>query len=367
MAVTRRKFLSLAGSTALGAQAAYALTSAFRAPRFAYVAAKGKASGLYVFALYEREWQFLHFLPAEEPVALGIHRDGRTLYVLHEVAIYRTLPRGYVSAYRVSPQSPQPVLLGVQPLSLSATSPRHFAISPNGRLLIVSAQGGGAYNVFPIADDGSIGCVCGIRKQVGCGPSAHLQPSARPQTVLFTRKGDCILGIDQGNDTISFLEGDSSLRVRARIALPPGTAASCLALHHDSQTGFISRSLSQTILAFRYDASSAAITAPAKVVAEGVSGPLTLHPTCKVFYALTNRGVAVYDFQQADTICPIQHLGIDDGVLQGESLKFSAPLNALFLATREGLLRMAANPVSGRLQAPKLIASVTHAQSVVFL
>src|SRR4051794_12480549 len=156
MTITRRKFLSLAGSTVLGAKVANALPSPFRAPSFAYVAARGNAGGLYVFAPRSPEWQLLHFVPAEETVALAIHPDGRTLYVLHEVAIFRTLPRGYVSAYRIDPQSPKPALLGVQPLSLSATFPRHFAISPNGRFLIASAQGGGAYNCFPISEDGSI-------------------------------------------------------------------------------------------------------------------------------------------------------------------------------------------------------------------
>src|SRR5215469_571996 len=159
MTITRRTFLSLAGSTALGVNAAHALPSAFHAPRFAYIAAKGNASGLYVFAPCNPEWRLLQFVPAEEPVALAIHPDGRILYVLHEVAIFRRLPRGYVSAYRIDTQSAKPVLLGVQPLSLSATFPRHFAISPNSKFLIASAHGGGAYNLFPISEDGSIGHV----------------------------------------------------------------------------------------------------------------------------------------------------------------------------------------------------------------
>ncbi len=218
MAMTRRTFLSLVGSMALDVKAGSALPTAFQAPRFAYIAAKGQASGLYVFAPRNPDWQLLQFVPAEEPVALAIHPDGRTLYVLHEVAIYRTLPRGYVSAYRIDAQSAKLVLLAVQPLSLSATFPRHFAISPQGRLLFASAQGGGAYNLFPISEDGSIGRVCGIRKEVGCGPSLHSQHSARPQAVLFTRRGNCILTVDQGNDTISLLDADLSLRCSLCIA-----------------------------------------------------------------------------------------------------------------------------------------------------
>ena len=367
MTITRRTFLSLAGSTILGAKVANALPSPFQMPRFAYVAAKGNACGVYVFAPRNPRWQLLHFVPAEETVALAIHPDGRTLYVLHEVAIFRTLPRGYVSAYRIDPQSPKPVLLGVQPLSLSATFPRHFAISPSGSFLIASAHGGGAYNFFPIFEDGSIGRVCGIRKEVGCGPSLHSQHSARPQVVLFTRRGDCILTVDQGNDTISLLDGNPSLRVRARSALPPGTGAHSLAIRHASQTAFVSGSLSEALLTFRYDASAATITEPAILVADGVRGPLAMHPTREILYVATSRGVAVYDFHRADKSRRIQHLEIDDGLLESQSLQFSPSFDALFLSTRTGLLRIATNRVSGLLETPRWISSVPHAQTVVFI
>ena len=367
MTITRRTFLSLAGSTAIGAKAAYALQFAPDAPRFAYIAAKGSASGLYVFASRDPEWRLLHFVPGEEPVALTIHPHHRTLYVLHEVANYRTLPRGYVSVYRIDGRSSKPALLGVQPLSLSATCPRHFAISPDGKFLIASAQGGGAYNLFPIAEDGSMGRICGIRKEVGCGPSAHSQQSAQPQAVLFTRRGDSVLTVDRGNDTISILDANPSLRVRSRSALPPATGAVSLAIHHASQSAFVSGALSEALLTFRYDASKAAIIQPAKLIADGVSGPLAVHPTLEILYVSTVRGVAVYDFHRADEIHGVQHLDIDDGVVESQSLQFSPFFNALFMCTGKGLLQISADRASGLLQAPRYVSTVPHAQSVAFL
>lgn len=367
MTITRRTFLSLAGSTAIGVKTAYALPFASEVPRFAYLAAKGSASGLYVCAPRDPEWRLLHFVPAEEPVTLAIHPDQRTLYLLHEVAMYRTLSRGYVSAYRIDVQSLKPTLLGVQPLSLSATFPRHFAISPDGRFLIVSAQGGGAYNLFPILEDGSIGRICGIRKEVGCGPLMHSQGSAHPQAVLFTRRSSCVLTVDQGNDTISILDADPSLRVRARSALPPATGAVSLAIHHGSQIAFVCGSLSQTLLTFRFDATTAGITQPVTQIAEGVNGPLATHPILEILYAATSRGVAVYEFHQVNKIRCVQHFDIEDGALESQSLQFSPFFNALLICTRKGLLRMSADPVSGVLQAPRSICSVPHAQSVAFL
>lgn len=367
MTITRRTFLSLAGSTVIGVKTGQALPFVSEGPRFVYIAAKGDASGLYVFAPRDPKWRLLHFVPAEEPVALTIHPNRRALYVLHEVAIYRTLPRGYVSAYRIDAHSSKPVLLGVQPLSLSATLPRHFAISPNGKFLIVSAQGGGAYNLFPLSEDGSIGRVSGIRKEFGCGPCVHFQGSPHPQAALFTAKGDRILSVDQGNDTMSILDADPSLRVRARFALPPGTGAHFLAIHHPSGIAFVSGSLSQALLMLRYDASAATITQPGTVVADGVSGPLAIHPLRKMLYMATGRGIAVYDFQAADKFRCVQHLDIEDRTLDAQSLEFSPSFDSLLMPTRKGLLRISADRASGHLLAARFISAVPHARSVAFL
>jgi len=364
MTVTRRTFLSLAGSTALGVKAR-ALPFAVSAPRFAYVAAKGNAGGLYVFATRHPEWRSLEFVPAEQPVALAIHPDGRTLYAIHEVGIFRMLPRGYVSAYRINQQSGTLKLMEVQPFSLSATFPGHLAISPRGRYLIASAQGGGAYNLFPIAEDGSIGHVCSIRKEVGCDPCSESQGLARPQAVLFTRRGDCVLTVDQGNDSVSILDGGLSLRARA--ALPRGTGAQFLAIHHASQIGFISGSHSRTLLTFRYDAAAATITQPVTWVEDSVSGPLALHPECRTLYVPTIGGIAVFDFQESGNIRRIQHLDINDGVLEPQSLQFDPSFDALFMSSSKGVFRIATNGVSGRLATPELVSSVPHAQSVVFI
>lgn len=367
MTITRRTFLSLAGSTAIGVKTAHTLRLTSAGPRLAYIAARGNASGLNVFAPGDTEWRLLHFVPAEEPVALTFHPSCRTLYVLHEVATYRTLPRAYVSAYRIDLASQELTLLGVQPLSLSATLPRHFAISPNGRFLIASAHGGGAYNLFPLSEDGSIGRVCGIRKEVGCGSCENSQLSAHPGAALFTERGDCIVAVDQGTDTISILEAHPSLRVRARSALPPGTGAHSLAMHHPSQLAFVSGALSQALLALRIDVSAAAITDPVNLIAEGVSGPIAIHPRLQILYAATSRGVAVYDFHRADEIRRLQHLDVQDGMLECQTLEFAPSLDALFIPTRKGLLKMPAEPSSGLLHAPSCVTCVPDAQSVVFL
>ena len=367
MTITRRTFISLAGATAIGVKASYVRPLTPVMPNVAYMAAKGSPAGLYAFACREPEWRLLEFIPAEEPVALIIHPDCRTLYILHDVDTYRNLPRAYVSAYRLDALSPKATMLGVQPLSLSATSPRHFAISPDGKFLIASAQGGGIYNLFPIFEDGSIGRACGIRKEVGCGVGVHSQHSAQPRTALFTERGDCILTIDQGTDRMSILEANPSLRVRAHCALPPGTGAHSLVIHRASQLAFVSGALSQALLALRIDVSAAAISEPVTLIADGVTGPLALHPSLDILYAATSRGVAVYDFHHADEIRRVQHLDIQHGKLESQSLAFSPSLEALFVPSTKGLFRMPVERSSGLLHAPRLISSVPHAQSVAFL
>ena len=111
-------------------------------------------------------------MPSPAPACILFPPAQRTLYVANEVDAHEGLPRGTVEAFHVDPFDGRLTLLGRTPLSLSATHPRHLALSPDGKLLAVAAYGGAIYNLFPIAEDGSLGQPSGIFKQAGCGPHA---------------------------------------------------------------------------------------------------------------------------------------------------------------------------------------------------
>lgn len=207
---TRREFVrGAAGMVALphlplGAVAA-------PSPRFAYVASG--EGWLHVFRLRGEVWTRTQRVPSRAPACILLSPPQRTLYVANEVDVYEGLPRGTVEAFHIDPLDGRLTLLGRTPLSLSATHPRHLALSPDGKLLAVAAYGGAIYNLFPIAEDGSLGQPSSIFKQAGCGPHAQSQTSAHPHTLFFDATGRHLLSSDFGSDRLSVFAvegGDSS-------------------------------------------------------------------------------------------------------------------------------------------------------------
>lgn len=336
-------------------------------PRFACMIAKGAAGGLYVYAIRDSCWSLQHLLPAEEPVVLTIHPARRILYVLHEVSEYKSLPRGYVSAYAIGPDYGECTFLGQQALSLSATLPRHLAISPSGRSLMVSVRGGGAYNLLSILEDGSIGRVLGIRKETGNGSNLNHEMSARPAASLFDESGKRIIAIDAANDTISLLHADPSLPVLARVALPRGTGAAAIAIHHASGTVLVAGALSGSLLAARYDAATGTFTSPATAVGDGVLGPLAVDPRRELVYALTHRGITAYRFDGREAVIPLHEVALEHRAVAVNDLICSRSLDAVCLATSRGVLRLAIDPFTGRLASQELVAAVPEVRSIGFL
>src|SRR6185295_1235424 len=110
---------------------------------------------------------------------------------------YQGLSRGTVESYAIDSSSGRLTLLHCQPLSLSATRPRHLAISPDGRHAL-------------------------IIKEVGCGEDPEHQASAHPHSVLFHRSGHYVIGSDFGSDRLNvFTWEDGQLIRRGRTLTQP--------------------------------------------------------------------------------------------------------------------------------------------------
>ena len=170
-------------------------------------------------------------LPCEAPSALVMHPTLPVLYVVHSTGQYLGLPRGSVSAFAVVASSGALMPLSRRPLALSATYPEYAAISRDGRTLLVSASGGGSYNVFSLAADGAILPDLHALKQTGSGPHA-LQMTAYPHAVVFHPSGLAAYASDLGSDRINhitFAEGSPS--VASRVSLIPGDGPGHIALH----------------------------------------------------------------------------------------------------------------------------------------
>jgi 6-phosphogluconolactonase len=257
---------------------------------FAYVAS-GEGS-LHVFSLRNGVWSRIQRVPSSAPACILLSPAQRTLYVANEVDVHEGLPRGTVEAFNIDPGNGWLTLLGRQPLSLSATRPRHMALSQDGKLLAVAAYGGGVYNLLPIAEDGSVGRPSSIYKEAGCGRHAQLQASAHPHTLVFDAAGRHLISSDFGSDRLSvFAVEDGRLKRGMQQFAGEGSGPGACALHPAGATFYAWHELENTLACYRYDAASGIVgeriqrlSFPGAAGGAHSTQALALHPSGRMLY-----------------------------------------------------------------------------------
>ncbi len=356
----RRDFVKLAGCSALGAMAQRApWLRADVTPRFAFVGTS--RHGIEAFAVGRERWKPVGAIASPHPSFLTLHPSARFLYAIQGVDRYENLRRGFVEAYAIGEKDGNLTLLNRQPLSLSATAPRHGAVSPDGRALVVAVHGGGAYNVLDIGEDGSLGRVSGISKETGSGLHEEHQQSAHPQMVLFDRTGHRFLGADLGSDRLSvFTLRDGGLHVEQRIDAPPGAGPRHMELHPDGRLLFVANQLNASVSSYAYDASEGRILEQQHRVSAGRPGSpiwMTMHPSGQFLYTAGN-GVTTWRIDR------------ETGALEPMQLESEAPpsLGAMGMATDggslwalsqdDGVIRWRIDGISGWLSQPANVAKV---------
>jgi 6-phosphogluconolactonase len=281
---TRREFMrGAAGMVALPHLPHAVAVASSR--QFAYVAS-GQGS-LDVFRLHGGVWTRTQQVPSPAPAYVLLSPAQQTLYVANEVDVHEGSPRGTVQAFDVDPFSGRLTLLGRTPLSLSATHPRHLALSPDGKLLAVAAYGGAIYNLFRIAEDGSLGQPIGIFKQAGCGPHSQSQASAHPHTLFFDASGRHLLSSDFGTDRLSVLAvDDGRLQRRMEHATAEGSGPGACALHPADSVFYAWHNLQSTLACYRYDSVSGTIGDTIQRLSFPTASlhALALHPAGRMLY-----------------------------------------------------------------------------------
>jgi 6-phosphogluconolactonase len=273
---TRREFLR----GAAGIVALKKFPQAMGAPRFAYVGCGDDS--LRVFRLQGESWTQIQRVPSRAPACVLLSPARQKLYVANEVEEHEGLPRGTVEAFHIHPGDGRLTLLSRTALSLSATRPRHMAVSPDGKLLAVAAYGGGIYNLIAIAQEGSLGQVSSIFKDAGCGTHAQLQASAHPHTLLFDAGGRHLLSSDFGSDRLNvFALEDGVLRRSMQRSTGEGSGPRDCVLHPSGLFVYACHDLEGTLVCYRFEDG----TVGEEVQREPLSaGGLAVHPSGRTLY-----------------------------------------------------------------------------------
>jgi 6-phosphogluconolactonase len=363
----RRDFVMLAGCSSLGAMAQRApWLRAETAPRFAFVGSS--QHGIQVFAVEGDRWKPISGVSSLRPSFLTLHPNERLLYAIQEVDQYRNLRSGFVEAYAINENDGSLALLNQQPLSLSAIAPRHGAVSPDGRALVVAVHGGGAYNVLPISEDGSLGRVSGILKEAGSGPHQEHQQSAHPQMVMFDRGGHRFFSSDLGSDRLTvFALDDGQLRIVQRIEAQPGAGPRHMELHPDGRLLFVANELDGSLSCYRYDASAGKILEQLHRVSANHRGSgmsMTMHPSGQFLYTAANGVTAWRVNTLTGALRPIHHQDEESRSLH--AMVMTAGGSSLLGLSRqsESVVSWSIDSASGRLSQPAEVAKIQAPLSV---
>lgn len=334
---------------------------------FAYVAStEGGHESIHSFAIRGGSWEKLESLTSERPVALTVSPNGRFLYAVNEIDLHRGLPTGTVEAFAIG-RDGRLVRLNRRELALSATMPRHAVVSPDGRNLVVAVRGGGAYNVMPIAEDGSLGRVSGLLKEVGVAREGESRP-ARPEMVIFDRAGR-VVSVDGGAERLNvFSMNETGMLSHAREDLAAGCGASQVAMHPSGNRLFVMQDGS--VACHAYDPAEGTISKEAQRLSiskvEG-SGTMAVHPSGRFLYASQRGGgVAVWDVSRG-TIRSLDSQASEMGELH--AMEIAPDGKSLMALNRQrGLVVEAAlDETTGRITTKGVVARVSSPVSLTVL
>jgi len=363
----RRRFVQMVGTTALlravGGRFGWAasLGAPTRTARFAYL---GGEHGIHVYSIAADERFIIQqTMACAHPVAMAI--NGGNLYVANGVSEFGSLPRGSVEAYAIDGATGRLEFKNRAPLSLSGTSPRDLAVARDGRSVVVAIQGGGAYNVLSVLQDGRLGRVSGILKETGSGPHA-LQTCAHPAVVLFDREGR-VLTADQGSDKLSvFSLSNGELTVAGRCEVTAGSGPSSMVLNPNSKRLYVAHALNGSVSSFGYDATLGRILDRTQTVRASVAGEwaaLAMHPSGETLYSSHGDGVQAWKIAANGSLATLPGV---EGV-QANTLHVMADGKSLLALGSDAVLRMKIDSAARVLAAPVQVAALSKPVSIAIL
>jgi 6-phosphogluconolactonase len=353
---TRREFLcGAAGVLALP----HLQAAAVPARQFAYVASG--VGSLHVFSAQDEQWTEIQRVASRAPACVLLSPSQRILYVANAVEMHQGLPCGTVEAFQIDAQRGSLTLLSRQPLSLSATQPRHMALSPDGKLLAVAAYGGGIYNLFPLQADGSLGRPDNIFKDAGCGPHSTLQAAAHPHTLLFDAGGRHLLSSDFGSDRLSvFAVEEGRLWRRMQRSTGAGSGPGACVLHPSGAFFYAWHDLEGTLACYRYHDGTVGETIQRLSFPGSVEGALAIHPSGRALYS--SQGVWRIDAENG------RLARAQDLLLGSSQITVAHDGECVFTldGARRSIYEITANRITGELHSKTKVAQVDQPKSIAF-
>jgi len=365
---SRRDFVQLMGYSSLASTGVCSslLPGEMMAQRngFAYVGSTGGTQdAIYAYAIRDGRWEKIQTVASERPVALAVAPNRKFLYAVNEIDSHRGLPMGTVEAFAIAGDG-KLTQVNRRELALSATMPRHAAISPDGRNLVVAVRGGGAYNLLPIAEDGSLGRVSGIMKEIGVHRAGEGR-TARPEMVAFDGAGR-VVSVDGGTERLNVLSLHEGLSAHERTELKEANGPSQVAIHPSGDKLYVMHA--ETISCHAYDAKAGKVLGEAYRLPVKGLGTMVVHPSGDFLYASRkDSGLAVLSLRNGTTMRPAGAQAQEMGVLSAIEIAPDGRSMVALNRSRGQVLGAELDLADGRVRSSAALAKVDSPASVVVL
>jgi 6-phosphogluconolactonase len=342
--------------------------------RFAYVGSSPaeSAGAIHVFDTTGDQWRRVETFLTPAPAFIVFNELLPVIYVVHAVEQWANLPRGAVSSYRVDSESGRLALLNTQPLSLSATFPRHASMVKDGRHLLVAAEGGGVYNVLPISENGSLLPPSAILKEVGSTDSGLVR-LPRPSQILNHPHGKIFFVADGGNEALTALILENGgLRVVHRVSVPRSASPSQIAISHCGRWIYSLSARDNALSLHYFDEGLMQIEKSPQVlqIDQTVTRSIVMHPS---------RPFLISSGQREGLYTSTSHsIDSNSGLLTkvtstraaasgGSSVLYCHRESLFEISTETGCISKASfDPLSGALDEPQEVAQVDFAVCLAF-
>ncbi len=248
--------------------------------------------------------KLIQSVKSENPSFLVTHPSEKYLYVLNEIADYQGKNQGSLEAWLIDDMTGNLSLINRVPCG---AIPAQIAVSPDGRFLSLASYMGNDYELFSIANDGSLQETTSVLKQHGAGLHPR-QDMPHPHAVVFSPSEKWLLGADLGNDMLKVFQiTDGQLSEISSVKLSQETGPRHLSFHPDGSAFYVINELSATIKAFNFNNDTGQIgrelqtvtTVPQSFAGHKSTAEIMIHPSGKFLYG-SNRKFA--DHPLADSL-----------------------------------------------------------------
>ncbi len=252
------------------------------------------------------------------PTFLAVHPNRKYLYAANEVGKYKGENSGFVSAFRIEPETGK--LIPLNNVSSHGNGPCFVAVDPSGRNVLVANYGGGTVAVLPIGADGSLGEATASIQHTGSSVNKRRQAEPHAHSINVSPDNHYAIAADLGLDKLLVYRFDAAKGTLQpndppSVSVKPGAGPRHFAFHPNGRFGYSINEIQSSITAFDWDAERGVLTEkqtvstlPSGFTGENSTAEIIVHPNGKFLYG-SNRGndsIAVFAISGDGTLKPVE-------------------------------------------------------------